>query len=286
MFHLLDATLAAMLDDTVLATVLPELDAADVSFITPDKTFPPSYPTVNLFLYETRRTASCAIRCRSSSAQRPQRPASAAAARRLRLHGDGVVGRARGGTRSRPNTGCWREAFNWLSRFPVIPDRYLQLGGLTGQVFAPPTLVAQMDAAKNVGEFWSRARHCAAAVLQPDCHDHDGFGSGAGRGVPCDHRADDLPADRIAPAASERIAIGGTVRDKASNTVRDAWVRLEPAGLTTHHRRGRSLHFRRTSPRGTGMTLRARAPGKGEATTPAGFQIPSLTGNYDLQFPN
>jgi len=53
MFHDLDSTLTAILDDGTAPTELR--DAADVSFETPDRNFAPGQPMVNLFLYLPER---------------------------------------------------------------------------------------------------------------------------------------------------------------------------------------------------------------------------------------
>jgi hypothetical protein len=45
------------------------------------------------------------------------------------------------------------QALLWLSGFPTIPSTYLQ-ASLANQLYPPPTLVAQMDGQKNLGEFW------------------------------------------------------------------------------------------------------------------------------------
>jgi hypothetical protein len=84
-------------------------------------------------------------------------------------------------------------------------------------------------------------------------------------------------------SAEQRLMIGGTVRNLARAPVRDAWVLLEPAGLTRITDESGRFIFEDVA-RGAGMTLRARAPGYGE-TPPANFELPSLSGNYDLQFP-
>jgi hypothetical protein len=49
--------------------------------------------------------------------------------------------------------GLLAQSLLWLSRFPTLPSTYLQ-GGLANQPHPPPTLVAQMDGRKNLGEFW------------------------------------------------------------------------------------------------------------------------------------
>jgi Pvc16 N-terminal domain len=283
MFELLDASLAELLKDSRLSTALTQLPTANVRFQTPG-TYTPDRATVSLFLYETRENRE--LRDPVPIVE----PLNGLSVRRrppLRVDCTYLVtawSNLTGEDKITAEHGLLAEALNWLTRFPLIPDRYLQLGGLTGQVFAPPTLVAQMNAAKNVGEFWS------ALGIAP----RPFFDLVVTITMDLDQALEEFPVTTVltnyqqgsnTTSAEERLAIGGTVRDKANKTVRDAWVRLEPAGITTVTDKDGRFIFDNIAG-GSGITLRARAPGKGEATTPAGFQIPSLTGNYDLQFPN
>jgi hypothetical protein len=80
----------------------------------------------------------------------------------------------------------------------------------------------------------------------------------------------------------ERINMGGIVRDATGRGVADAWVRLEPAGrieVTPNDGRFVFVDVRQ----GTNLTLRARAAGLGEVSRTV--DIPSQTGEYNLQFP-
>jgi hypothetical protein len=54
MFELLDEALTGLLNDPAIKTPFPELFDANVDFGTPDKNFPYSQETLDLFLYETR----------------------------------------------------------------------------------------------------------------------------------------------------------------------------------------------------------------------------------------
>ena len=284
MFELLDKTLSAMLSESRVGVALPQLANIDVSFLTPEKTYNYQSDNINLYLYETRenrelRSAEPVFETRNGLSIRRNPPLRVDCAYLVtawsKLAQDAKV---------EAEHRLLGYAFNWLSRFPVIPEHYLQQGGLGGQVFDPPTLVAQLDAIKNVGEFWS------ALGIPP----RPFFNLIVTITMELDQARVEFPVTTVLAdyqqsgrpgSAERRIAIGGTVRDNARNPVRDAWVRLEPAGLTsTTDADGRFVFENITG--GTGITLRARAPGKGEASTPAGFQIPSLTGNYDLQFPN
>ena len=55
MFHDLDSTLQAILDDPAAPA---QLLAADVSFETPEKGYAPGQPTVNLFLFDVHENRS------------------------------------------------------------------------------------------------------------------------------------------------------------------------------------------------------------------------------------
>jgi hypothetical protein len=182
-------------------------------------------------------------------------------------------------------------AFNWLSRFPTIPERHLLAAVqpappappqyvLPGQVFPPPTMVAQLDAAKNVGEFWSALGiaprpyfNLVVTIAMDLAQEVDGAMVTT---ISTHYRAADPASDE------ERMILGGTVRDAAKRPVADAWVRLEPAGLTqiTDHD-GRFVFA--SIARGAGMTLKARALGHTDVTR-SNIDVPSLTGEYDLQF--
>ena len=74
------------------------------------------------------------------------------------------------------------------------------------------------------------------------------------------------------------------MRDSASVPVADAWVRLDPVGLTqVTDAQGRFVFG--GLQRGTNFSLRARARGHGIDASHPNLEIPSLTGEYDLQFP-
>ncbi|MEJ1961458.1 MAG: Pvc16 family protein [Gammaproteobacteria bacterium] len=280
MFNLLDDTLKAMLNDESLASLLPELFNADISFLTPEKPYAPGQGTVNLFLYETRenrelRNLAPTIEQRNGLSVRRRPPLRVDCAYLVTTWSD-----ERGATKVDAEHALLAQAFNWLSRFPVIPDSYLQIANLSGQAFAPPTLVAQMDAAKNVGEFWS------ALGIAP----RPFFNLIVTVTLDLDQALEEFPVTTVlahhqagnASSEEERVIIGGTVRDRARQPVRDAWVRLEPAGLTSVTDAAGHFIFDNIA-RGTGLLLRARAPGFDEVSL-NNFDIPARSGNYDLQF--
>jgi len=282
MFDLLDRVLQLMLDDASMKGILPELYNADVSFITPAKAHPPTQETVNLFLYETRenrelRDPAPVIEIRDGLSFRRRPP--------LRVDCAYMVtawSKKSGADKVAAEHKLLAQAFNWLSRFPVIPDHFLTAAGLIGQVFPPPTLVAQMDGAKNFGEFWH------ALEIPPRPY----FNLIVTIAMELDQALEDSIVTTISssylqasdPAsAEERIIIGGTVRDKFSKPLADVWVRLEPGGMTQVTDVSGHFVFSGVA-RGGAVTLRARATGLGEVSLP-NVEIPSLSGTYDLQFP-
>jgi hypothetical protein len=151
MFQDLDDTLEVILDD---AGAPLELRNAAVSFEPPDRNFAPAQPTINLFLYEVKENREL----------RDPVPITEIVAGQfvsrmppLRVDCCYLV------TAWSAQTGAAKiveehlllaQALVWLSRFTTVPDGFLQ-GSLAGQLFPPPTLVAQMDGDKSSGEFWS-----------------------------------------------------------------------------------------------------------------------------------
>jgi hypothetical protein len=285
-FDLLDNMLTELIKAAPAGVPLDDLHNASVSFLTPKSPYPlQGNADVNLFLYETKENRDLRdpvpmTRQQNSLSVRRRSPLRVDCAYMVTTWADGATEGAKV-TASHKLLG---QAFNWLSRFPVIPDRYVQAGGLTGQLYAPPTMVAQMDGAKSAGEFWS------ALGIPPRPY----FNLIVTICVDLDQSVEDSIVTTvssryyqagIAAASEELITIGGTVRDSRGNPVRDAWVRLEspiPAQTQTQvaDANGRFI-FERVL-QGASYTLRARANGYNEAT-PRSVEVPSMTGEYDLQ---
>jgi hypothetical protein len=158
MFNDLDSTLTQVLNDPP-APELQELRDADVSFETPDRTFTPGQPTVNLFLYEVRENRSLRdprpIFERGPVGHRfvrRQPPLRADCSYIVTTWGAGAAGPARVAAEHR----LLGQALTWLSRFPTIPDRYLQgLLAAADRIYPPPAMVAQLDPNQNAGDFWA-----------------------------------------------------------------------------------------------------------------------------------
>ncbi|HEX6973629.1 MAG TPA: Pvc16 family protein [Vicinamibacterales bacterium] len=281
MFQLLDDTLRRLLDDPAIGAVFPELLNADVSFVAPEKGQTPSVDAINLFLYETRenrdvRELTPMVTVQNGISRRRRAPLRVDCCYLVTAWAKGT-----GGAKVAKEHQLLGQAFNWLSRFPEIPDRYLLPAGLTNQVYRPWTLVAQLDAVRTVGDFWTAlgiAPRPFFNVIVTICMDLDvGFDDPIVTTIMTSYFPLQDPAAR-----EEHVFLGGTVRDNLGAPVANAWVRLEPAGLTqVSDDKGRFI-FGGVA-RGAGMTLRARASGRPEAVRTA-VEVPSATQDYDLQF--
>lgn len=281
MFDQLDTALSKLLDEPRLQSLLPALFDAETSFLTPGKGYAPAKDAVNLFLYETRenrdlREALPSTRIQQGVGVRRRAP--------LRVDCSYMVTTWAGKTGLDKVAAEHRllgQAFQWLSRFAVIPANYLPSAMRTAQDFAPPTLVAQMEGAESAGDFW----HALGIAPRPY------FNLTVTLAMDLDRSVEDGIVTTIisryqsgdAPSAEERLIIGGTVRDRNGNPVPDAWVLLEPtATVVVTDAAGRFVFDR--APRGSGYTLRARASGHPEINRPD-LELPSLSGEYDLAFP-
>jgi hypothetical protein len=275
MFDSLDDTLTKILDDPEAPA---ELSGAAVSFKTPDKNYAPMQATVNLFLYEVKENRELRdpvpiVEKVGDEFIRRKPP--------LRVDCSYIVT-----TWSDPNlieeTKVKQEhlllsqALLWLSRFPTIPNNYLQ-GSLANQPFPPPTMVAQVDGNKNAtGEFWT------ALGISP----RPTFNLVVAIALDLKQEQTEYPVTttlvEYLPEKEKRINFGGVVRNASGQPVANAWVRLEPTGLTDTTKEDGSFIFVDVS-QGTNYILRARAIGLGETSRIT--EIPSLSGEYNLQFP-
>jgi hypothetical protein len=267
MFRDLDDTLKKMLDDPAMDPPLAALLNADVSFVTPDKNFAPAQPTVNLFLYEVcenrelrdpvpitetvagvvvRRTPPLRVDCKYLVTAWSNLLDAAKVAQEHRL---------------------LAQALQWLSRFPTIPTTSppgYAVGALIGQPFPPPTLVAQLSAEQNTGEFWSalgtppRPAFYVTATVAVDLRLQVAEGPPV---VSSELRLRrKMPEGIPEPVLDNVFVIGGTVRNNATLAViPGAQVTLVERGwVETTDQDGRF----RLSPLDTGSyTLRAAAPG-------------------------
>ena len=153
MFNDLDATLKALLDD---AAAPADLRAADVSFDTPDKDYKPAQATVNLFLHEVAEN-----RMLRDEARVTARVGDRYTARLPGLRVDCTYlvtawSAQAGGLKAAEEHRLLGLALQWLSRFPVVDERFLR-GALSTppQPYPLPAVVAQTQEGRSNGEFWS-----------------------------------------------------------------------------------------------------------------------------------
>jgi hypothetical protein len=155
MFDDLDATLTQLLHDAP-AIELGDLRSADISFLTPDRNFAPANATVDLFLYEVRenrdlRDPRPIVERSGNGYTRRQPPLRADCSYIVTTWTADQPGDARVAAEHR----LLGQALTWLSRFPSIPDIYLQgLLGSPDRIYPPPTMAAQLDPNQHAGDFW------------------------------------------------------------------------------------------------------------------------------------
>ncbi|MFZ2162589.1 MAG: Pvc16 family protein [Sideroxyarcus sp.] len=293
MFRQLDKTMLQLLK-AAPAPALKMLHDAEISFVTPDDAYTPAPHELNLFLYEVKenrelRNAAPSVAQQNSMSVRKRSPLRVDCAYM-------VTAWCTDATNLHDKTFDSHEllgqAFNWLSRFPVVPDDYLQTPGLSvsSQVFSPPTMVAQMDGAKSAGEFW----HALGIPPRPY------FNLVVTITMDLDQQVEDSIVTTItsnynagqSASADERVLIGGRVLNahggsKAdADPVADAWVRVEETGETQVTNELGQFVFTSLR-RGKQYTLRARVIGLGEWPGPGGPKmfVPSPSGEYDIVFP-
>jgi hypothetical protein len=279
MFQDLDEALRRLLDDAAAPDVVRD---ADVEFSPPDRTYAPSRPTLNLFLYDVKENRElrdpAPIETRMGDVVRRIRPPLRVDCTYLVTAWTGAdVGRDARVVEEHRVLG-WTLA--WLSRFPAIPSTYLA-GDLATQPIAPPLWVGQMDTGREAGEFWSAlgteprpsfavVATIAMDVLAPD--DAPMVGTLIARYFPAGSPG----------SADEWVIIGGAVRDSSGNPVPGAWVRLEPTGATTVTDNAGRFVFQNVR-RGFGYRLRAAAVGLAEIQ--GNVDVPAPSGNYNLTYP-
>lgn len=153
MFHDLDTTLRALMSDPAAPA---DLRAADIGFDTPDRGYQPAQATVNLFLHEVVENRElrdeARVMARTASGYTSRLPS-------LRVDCTYLVtawSSRTAGFRAQEEHQLLGLALLWLSRFPVIDDRYLQ-GALKtpAQPYPVPTVVARTRESPGMGEFWS-----------------------------------------------------------------------------------------------------------------------------------
>jgi uncharacterized protein DUF4255/carboxypeptidase family protein len=280
MFDDLDDTLETILND---AAAPIELRNAAVSFETPDRNFTPAQTTVNLFLFEVKENREL----------RDPVPITELVAgnfirRRPPLRVDCMYlvtawSNQMGAARIAVEHQLLAQALLWLSRFPTVPEAFLQ-GSLAGQPFPPPTLVAQMNSEKNMGEFWTalgnppRPGFYLVVTIAMD------LAAQVSEGPPVVTKEVRLkrkmPPGVVEPLLATVLEIGGTVRQVGTLTaIPSAQVTLlELERVATTDEEG---HFRFDNVAAGNYTLRTTAAGFTTLDKPIVIPGPTLNA-YDI----
>jgi hypothetical protein len=155
MFHDLDRTLKAILDDTEAPA---ELLKADVSFAVPDSKYSllEKIPTVNLFMHGVKENRELRDNAPTVAFQNGIVTSTPSP---LRVDCTYLVTAWQGSDPEEKDPVAREhellgQALLWLSRFPVIPPMYLQ-GSLTDQPYDVPMQVGQMPGDGGMGQFWT-----------------------------------------------------------------------------------------------------------------------------------
>lgn len=285
MFRDLDSSLTSLLNDPAMASpaIVPPLNEllnADISFLTPDNTFNPALPTINLFLYETKENRELRdpvpiIERLGTTYIRKSSP--------IRMDCSYIVttwSNKVDAARVAEEHRLLAQTILWLSRFPTIPVTYLQ-GTLIGQPFPLPMYVAQLDPNKNAGEFWD------ALNIPPRPAFYLTVTIAMSLGLQIDGpivttTLTNYQQDGNAATAEEWINLGGQVTTMAGQAIVDAWVRLEPLSRVERTDSEGRFVFVKVR-RGNNYAIRVRAIGLGERLR--AIEVPSLTGEYNVQFP-
>jgi Pvc16 N-terminal domain/Carboxypeptidase regulatory-like domain len=275
MLHDLDATLRRILDDGAAPA---ELRNAEVDFRTPDRNFSVNLATVNLFLHQVKENRELRdpvpiVERLGTTFVRRQPPLRADCAYLVTTWANpnqAVVDRLVEEHR------LLGQALVWFSRFPTIPQAFLQGPLATNQPFPLPVLVAQLDDNRDTGEFWTAlgtsprpAFHLVVTVALDLAVSVDG--------PLVTTRATDFLAG--ADAVAERLLqIGGRVLTPTGQGVADALVDVLDTGVRTRSdEAGRYLLDR--VPAGS-HTLRVAAVGFQPKTQP--LQVPDLPSGYEV----
>lgn len=176
----------------------------------------------------------------------------------------------------------------WLSSFPTIPETYLA-GGLSGQIYAPPTMVAQLDGGRNMGEFWTalgippRPYFNLVVTITMDLN------SIIARSAAVTTLTTGYQQGSKIASAEERVLIGGRVLDATNGPIKPvvgAWVQLETLAnepLQTMKTNELGQFVFASIQQGKQYVLKASVIGLGSKSPVV--DVPSPSGEYDIVFP-
>lgn len=261
----LDATLKELLQTDHPDALAPaQLRAAEVSFVTPDRNYAPDKATVNLFLYEVKENRELRDRVPihetvDNVVVRRMPPLRMdccyiVTAWSAELHEDKIVEEHR----------LLSQALIQLTRFPAIKADFFK-GSLIGQPVPPPISIAQVDAGKEMRDFWTALGtsprplfHLVVTLaMAPE-------EMPVSEGPPVVAKQvrikEKMPNGIPEPVLAEFFEIAGAVTNRQTSTsITGAQVRLVELGRqTTSDGEG---HYRFAGLEAGGYTLRAEATG-------------------------
>ncbi len=282
MFQDLDSTLQHILD---LPSAPVDLRNADVSFITPDKSYNPGTATINLFLFSVTENRE----------QRDPEPI-------IELDNTGTYVRRRPPIRVDCTylVTAWSHlnhalkiqeehkllalALAWISRYPTIPFGMLQ-GSMTTQPQPPPVKTAQVEERINLSEFWNALGIAPRAAFTVTVTVSMELAVSTVEGEPVvtkEIKIHKLTApETLGPVLVDQFQIAGTVRDAALQIpIKDAVVTIVELGWTfTTLDDG---HFTFSILEAGNLTLKVTAAGYAQATL--AITVPgTVLDSYDIQ---
>lgn len=284
----LDASLKALLNASEGPGTLP---AALVSFETPERLYQPASNTINLFLYEVQenrdlRDPQPIIEPSGTPGVFNRRMPPLRVDCTYLVTAWAPASLTTGAARVQAEHRLLSLALAWLSRFPLLPERFLS-GTLARPPHPPISMAARASVRAESGEFWSalgippRPAFLLTITIDLDLRWEDS-GAIVTTLASTYGQSSNPELHQMQGTTDERIEIGGVLRDGAGQPVAGAWVRLEPGGYSAITDAGGRFRLNDV-PRGTGYTLRAGAPGLGTVERQP-IDVPSLSGEYDLHY--
>lgn len=279
----LSLTLRSLLDDPALASVFPELAAAQIVFDRPAEPFSPAQTTVNLFLYDIRenlelRSSEPLLERRNGEAIIHPPPLRVACAYL-------ITAWPVGGTElPLQEHRLLSQTLQVLFRYPTIPAAFLQ-GSLAGQQPPLPMLTAQADGLKDPADFWAaignklRPSITVAATLAMERFAAITAPLVITEQVVLGERKAATEKDLKPATRQTLLRIGGRVTDATGLPVANARVTLVKTGFeTVTDAAGR---YTLTLPEPGTFDLRIQA---GATATTISITVPVTAGNnYDVQ---
>jgi hypothetical protein len=279
----LSLTLRALLRDPSLASVVPELAAAQIVFDRPSEQFSPAQTTIDMFLYDIREN----IEMRSSEPLLERQNGQAVIhPPPLRVACSYLITAWPVGGAELPlqEHRLLSQTLQVLSLYPTLPAASLQ-GSLVGQQPPLPMLTAQADGLKDPADFWAaignklRPAITITATLAMDRFAPITAPLVITEQVVLGERTSATEEDLNPATRQNLLRFGGTVTDATDLPVANARVRLLDSGFET-----------RTDAAGR-YTLTVPEPGIFDLTVQAGasarsirITVPATAGShYDVQ---